>query len=134
MYYYSCTLIVYKVVQQLIYNLILFLSYSSAFIYLFLSLYGFYLVFIKYEVLLLANIRIKLPLVLCSSSIITQTLYFLFIIEKKTYLFYYFTKTFLHSTNSLPCHTKLHHTKSHSAYLIPKYQYITSWLFKVSII
>ena len=134
MYYYSCTLIVYKVVQQLIYNLILFLSYSSVFIYLFLSLYGSHLILIMYEVLLVANIRIKLPLILCLSSIITQTLYFLFTIKKRTYLFHYSIKTFPHSINSLPYHILPHHLKSCSAYLILKYQYTALWLFRVSVI
>ena len=116
------------------YNLALFLSYPSASIYLFLSLCGSHLVLIRYEVFLVTNIRIKLPFILCSFSIITQTLYLLFTIEEGTCLFHCFTKTFPHSTNPLPCHTLSRHLESHSAYLIPKYQYTISWLFRVSII
>ena len=83
MYYYFCALIVYKVIQQLIYNLVLFLFYSSASIYLFSLLYSSHLVLIKCEILLVANIKTKLSLVLCLSSIITQTLYLLLTIGER---------------------------------------------------
>ena len=63
------------------YNLALFLSYPSISIYLFPSLCGSHLVLIRCEVFLVTDIRTKLPLVLCSSSIIIQTLYLLFTIE-----------------------------------------------------
>ena len=116
------------------YNLALFLSYSSASIYLFSSLCGSYLVLIRCKVLLVPDIRTKLPLVLCSSFIIIQTLYFFLTIGEETYLFHYSMKTFPHSTNPLPCHTLSHYLESHSIYLILKYQYTTLWLFKVSII
>ena len=43
-----------------IYNLTLFLFYSSVFIYLFLSLYGSYLVLIRYKILLVTNINFTL--------------------------------------------------------------------------
>ena len=80
MYYYSHALTVYKVIQQLIYNLALFLSYSSVSIYLFLSLYSSHLVFIKCEVLLVTDIKINLLFVLCLSFIIIQTFYLLLIV------------------------------------------------------
>ena len=116
------------------YNLALFLFYLSASIYLFLSLCGSYLILIRCEVLLVTDIKTKLSLVLYSSSITTQTLYLSFTIERGTCLFHYFTKTFPHSTNPLPCHTLSCYIESHSVYLILKYQYTILWLFRVSVI
>ena len=115
---YSYTLIIYKVIQQLIYNLALFLFYFSIFIYLFPLFCGSYLVLIRCEVLLVANIRIKLSLVLYLSSIIIQTFYFLLTIERKDLFFHYFIKTFLHSTNLLLYYTLSHYLKSCFDYLI----------------
>ena len=116
------------------YNLALFLFYSNVSIYLLSLLCGSHLVLIRCKVLLITNIRTKLPFVLYLSSIIIQTLHFLFTIKERTCLFHYFTKTFLYSTNPLPCHTLSHHLESHSTYLIPKYQYTILWLFRVFII
>ena len=116
------------------YNLALFLSYPNISIYLFLSLCSSHLVLIRCKVLLVTDIRTKLPLILYSSSIITQTLYLLLTIRERIYLFYCSTKTFSHSVNPLPCHPLSHHLESYSTYLILKYQYTALWLFKVSII
>ena len=95
MYYYSYTLIVYKVIQQLIYNLALFLSYLSTSIYLFPLLCGSHLVLIRCKILLVTNIRTKLSLILCSSSIIMQTLHLLLIIERGDLSFLLLYKNFL---------------------------------------
>ena len=79
------------------------ISYFNIFIYLFLTLYSFYLVLIRCKVLLVTNIRTKLPLVLCSSSITIQTFHLLFTIGGEDLSFSLFHKNFptLHKPSTL---------------------------------
>ena len=137
----TCDLFIYSIILMLwqyirsssgLYTI--YLSYSNAFIYLFFLLCSSHLVLIRCKVLLVADIRTKLPLILYSSSITTQTLYLFLTIRERIYLFYCSIKTFSHSVNPLPYHTLLCHLKLYSTYLILKYQYTVLWLFRVSVI
>ena len=69
----------------------------------FILFYSFYLILIRYKVLLIINIKIKHFLFYA---------YFLFVIKKeKIYFFYYSIKTFLHFTNFLLYYTLLYYFK-----------------------